>query len=132
MRALILIVALAGSAHALEPVVVTIDSVSSTDTVSGISISSGAPTDIIVSTGPLYRQACVQNFDTTTFLMCGENVNVSTNTSSNLVGVQIAPAQSTSATAAPTCFGIPAGKRWYCLNSGTTGGNTRASITRGR
>lgn len=116
---------------ALEPITVTIDSVSSTMTIRGIDISSAPTTSVIISTSPLYRQLCVQNFDTSAFVACSENVNVSTLTANNLIGVIIAPAASTSSPAAPTCVGVPAGSNFYCRTSSVTG-TTRAGISRGR
>ena len=131
MRVLILLLALAGSARALEPVTVTIDSVSSTSTARGIDISSAPTTSVIVSTSALYRQVCVQNFDTSAFLACSENVNVSTQTAQNNVGVILQPASAATSPAAPTCFSVSAGTNWYCRTSSVTS-STRAGITRGR
>ena len=122
---------LAVRASALEPVTVTIESVSSTDTIRGIDISSAPTTSVIVSTSPLYRQVCVQNFDTTAFLACSENVNVSSQTAQNSVGTIIAPAPSASSPNAPLCFSVSAGTNFYCRTSSVTG-TTRAGITRGR
>lgn len=131
MRGLILLLTLAGSAHALEPITVTMDSVSSTNTIRGIDIASATATSVIISTSILYRQACVQNFDTSAFLACSENPNVSTMTASNIVGTIIAPAASASAPASPLCFSVPAGTNFYCRTSSITG-TTRAGIGRGR
>ena len=118
-------------AHALEPVSVVIDGVSSTNTIAGVSITTQTATDIVVSTGPLYREACVQNFDTSAFLACSENVNVSTLTANALIGTIIPPAGSATTPATPLCFSIPGGTRFYCLSSSVTA-STRAGITRGR
>ncbi len=135
MRRFILAVALmlgaAAGASALEPVNVTIDGVGSTDTVRGISIATQTPTNVIISTGPLYRQVCVQNFDTSAFLACGDSVLLSTQTALNNVGTLIAPAATATQPATPTCFGVPAGNPWYCLSSSVSAA-TRAGITRGR
>ena len=131
MRVLILLLALSGSASALENAVVTIDSVSSTSTVRGIDISSAPATSVIISLTMLYRQVCVQNFDTVAFLACSENVNVSTQTAQNHVGTIIAPASAASSPATPTCFSVSAGTNWYCRTSSVTG-TTRAGIARGR
>ncbi len=133
MRGLVFAVAviLAGSAHALETVTPTIDSVSSTITISGISITTQTATDVVISTFPLYRQVCVQNFDTSAFLACSENVSVSTLTANALAGTIIAPAATATQPATPTCFAVVAGKRFYCLSSSVTA-STRAGITRGR
>lgn len=117
--------------EALEPVTVTIDSVSSTNTIRGIDISSAPTTSVIVSTSVLYRQVCVQNFDTTAFLACSENVNVSTQTAQNHVGAIIAPAPTASTPNSPLCFSVSAGTNFYCRTSSITG-TTRAGIARGR
>lgn len=130
----IIVVALmmaATGAYALEPVTVTIDGVSSTDTVRGVDISSQTTFNIIISTLPLYRQACVQNVDTTSYVACGDNANVSTVTTSNLIGVIIPAAPTVSTPASPLCFSVPAGNPWYCRTSSVTG-STRAIIQRGR
>lgn len=134
MTRFILAVALlvmAARAHALEPVTVTVDSVSSTDTVRGVDISSQTAFDIIISTAFLYRQACVQNLDTSAFLACGDNVNVSTISTSNQIGVIIPPAPTIATAATPLCFSVSAGTHWYCRTSSVTG-STRAVIQRGR
>lgn len=118
-------------ASAIEPVTVTIDSVSSTNTIRGIDISSAPATSIVISTNMLYRQVCVQNFDTTAFLACSENVNVSTQTAQNHVGTIIPPAPTAATPATPLCFSISAGTNFYCRTSSVTG-TTRAGIGRGR
>lgn len=118
-------------ASALEPVTVTIDSVSSTNTIRGIDISSAPATSIVISTAMGYRQVCVQNFSATNYLACSENVNVSTLTAQNHVGTIIGVAASTSAPSFPTCFSISAGTNFYCRTSSVTG-STRAGIARGR
>lgn len=118
-------------ASALEPVTVTIDSVSSTNTIRGIDISSAPATSVVISTAMLYRQVCVQNFDTTAFLACSENVNVSTQTAQNHVGTIIPPAPTATTPATPLCFSVSAGTNFYCRTSSVTG-TTRAGIGRGR
>ena len=118
-------------AQALEPVTVTIDSVSSTNTIRGIDISSAPATSVVISTGMLYRQVCIQNFSATSYLACSENVNVSTLTAQNHVGTILGVAASTSAPSFPTCFSISAGTNFYCRTSSVTG-STRAGIARGR
>ena len=118
-------------AHALEQVSVTIDGVSSTDTVRGVDISSQTAFNVMISTPPLYRQVCVQNLDTTAYLACGDSVSVSTISTSNLIGVIIPAAPTATTPATPTCFGVPIGNSWYCLTSSVTG-TTRAVIQRGR
>lgn len=125
------ILASAVGASALETVTPTIDSVSSTMTIRGVDISSAPAFSIIISTSFLYRQACVQNFDTSAFLACSESVIVSTQTSQNSVGTIIAPAGSATTPAAPTCFAVVAGNHFYCRTSSVTG-TTRAGVTRGR
>lgn len=133
-RRLFLAVALilsAVGAHALEAVTVTIDSVSSTNTIRGIDISSAPTTSVIISTAQLYRQVCIQNFDTTAFLACSENVNVSSQTAQNHVGTLISPATSVTQFAAPMCFSVSAGTNFYCRTSSVSG-TTRAGVARGR
>lgn len=129
--AVAVILASAVGAQALEPATVTIDSVSSTNTIRGIDISSQTATSVIISTRTLYRQVCVQNFDTTAFLACSEDVNVSTQTAQNHVGTLIAPAPTASTPSTPTCFAVSAGTDFYCRTSSVTG-TTRAGIGRGR
>ncbi len=129
--AVALLLASATMAQALEPVTVTIDSVSSTVTIRGVDISSAPTFSVIISTSFLYRQVCVQNFDTSAFLACSENVNVSSQTAQNNVGTIIAPAGSATTPAMPTCFSVVAGNNFYCRTSSVTG-TTRAGITRGR
>lgn len=111
--------------------VVTIASVQSTATISGIAIDTATATAITVSTSPLYRQVCVQNFDTSAYLSCSENINVSTSVSSALVGTIIAKVAIDTAPPAPICFEVVAGKHFYCKSSGA-GAATRAGITRKR
>ena len=118
-------------AHALEPVMVTIDGVSSTDTVRGVDISSQTAFDIIVATAPLYREACVQNLSTSGYLACGDSASVSTITSNNLIGIIIPASPAITTPASPTCFSVPAGNHWYCLGSWVLG-TMRAVIQRGR
>jgi hypothetical protein len=126
------LVILAGSfSFALEPVTVTIDSVSSTTTVRGLDISSHTATNVVVSTAPLYRQVCIQNLSTTDWVACGDNVAVSTITTHNLMGV-IVPAPATIATATtPMCFSIVAGNSFYCRTSSVTA-TSRVVVIRGR
>lgn len=118
-------------AVALEPVSVVISGLSSTGTIAGVSIATQSATSVIVSTGAMYRQVCVQNFDTSAFLACSENVGVSTQTANNLVGTIIPAAATASTPASPTCFSVVAGKNFYCLSSSVTA-STRAGIGRAR
>ena len=136
MRPLILavsvILASAVGASALEPVTVTIDSVSSTMTIRGIDISSGTtPTNVVISLTMLYRQVCVQNLDATSHIACSESTLVSVTASSDNAGAVIAPASAAGSPSAPTCFSIPAGTAFYCKSS-SAAGSTRAVIARGR
>lgn len=131
LLAVAVLLASAVGAQALEAVTVTIDSVSSTMTIRGIDISSAPATSIVISTAMLYRQVCVQNFDTTAFLACSENVNVSTQTAQNHVGTIIAPAAAATSPSTPVCFSVSAGTNFYCRTSSVTG-TTRAGIARGR
>lgn len=127
------LVILAGSfSFALEPVTVTIDSVSSSMTVRGIDISSSVPTSVIVSTTPLFRQVCVQNISTSTWLACGDNVKVSTITTGDGIGVVIPAAPTITTPYTPTCFSVVAGNHYYCLHSADLNGTSRAVIIRGR
>ncbi len=119
-------------AAALEPVTATIDTVSSTNTFSGIDISSSVPTSVVVSTSPLYRQVCVQNISTSVYLACGERVNVSTITTSSRIGVILPAATAITTPYAPTCFSISAGTDFYCLHDAALLGTSRAVIIRGR
>lgn len=132
LLAVAVLLASAVGAQALEPVTVTIDSVSSTMTIRGIDISSGStPTNVIISTTQLYRQVCVQNLDATSYIACSESTLVSITASSNNAGAVIAPASTAGSPAAPTCFSIPAGTAFYCKSS-SAAGSTRAVIARGR
>ena len=126
-----LILASAVGASALEPVTVTIDSVGSTTTTRGVDISSQTTFSIIISTSFLFRQACVQNVDTSAFLACSENANVSTTTTNNAIGTIIPAAPTATTPASPQCFSVVAGHHYYCRTSSVTG-STRAIITRGR
>ena len=110
--------------------VVTIESVQSTATISGMLIDTQTPTSIVVSTAPLYRQVCVQNFDTSAFLSCSEHVSVSTITSSNRIGTIIPKVTTDTSTPAPICFSVVAGNHFYCKSSGSA--PTRCSVTRKR
>lgn len=129
--AVAMLLALSHEVMALEPVTVTIDSVSSTMTISGINITTQTATSIIVSTAMLYREACVQNLDTSSFLACSENVNVSTLTANSMVGVIIPAATSATTPASPTCFSVVAGNNFYCKSASVTAAS-RATIIRGR
>jgi hypothetical protein len=130
--ALALVAGVSVFSSALEPVTATIDTVSSTMTTAGIDISSHTPTSVIVSTRPLYRQVCVQNISTSVWLSCGENVAVSTFTTSDLIGTIIPAATSVSAPDMPVCFAVPAGNHFYCIHDGALRGPSRAVVTRGR
>lgn len=114
-----------------ESVMATMDTVSSTVAVRGIDISSAPTTNVIIDENRQYRQVCVQNLDTSSFLACGENVNVSTLTASNLMGVVVPPAATASTPQAPSCFSVVAGSLFYCRTSSVSG-TTRAVIVRGR
>lgn len=131
LLAAVLAVICSRGAQALEPATVTIDSVSSTMTIRGIDITSQTVTNVVISTGPLYRQVCVQNFDTSAFVACSDSPSVSTVTSNNLIGTIVSPAATATQPNTPSCFSIPAGTSFYCRTSSVTG-STRAGITRGR
>lgn len=117
-------------AGAVEPATVTIEGVSSTDTIRGLSISSEPATSVIISTNMGYRQVCVQNIDGGSYLACGDSINVSTLAASNAVGVWISTFVATQANP-PVCFGVPAFKDWFCRTSNVAG-STRAVIQRKR
>ena len=133
MTRYILAVALAGlfgvarAGDFAEPVII---GVTSTITVTGIAISSSVPTDVVISTNPLYRQVCVQNLDTSNYIACGETVSVSTQPASAFAGVQIAKGAA-AVPIAPYCFELVPGKRFYCA-SGSTSASTNAVIIRKR
>jgi hypothetical protein len=131
MRGLLLLLALVGAAHAgdfAEPMIL---GVTSTMTVSGVSISSSVPTDVVISTGPLYRQVCVQNLDTAAFIACGENIAVSTQAASALMGVYLTTATASTLADPPLCFEVVPGKRFYC-ESANAAAASRAVIIRKR
>ena len=132
MRGLIFAVAvmLAGVAHALDFAQPVVLGVTSTMTVSGIAISSFTGTDVVISTGPLYRQVCVQNLDTSNYIACGDTVSVSTQPASALAGVQIAKGAA-AIPVAPFCFELVPGHRFWCT-SGSTSAATNAVIIRKR
>lgn len=131
LLAVAVLLASAVGAAALEPVTVTIDSVSSTNTIRGISISSATPTSVVISTSIGYRQVCIQNFDTTAFLACSELPTVSTQTAQDHVGTIIAPAPAANSPASPLCFSVSAYTNFYCRTSSVSG-TTRAGVARGR
>ncbi len=134
MTRFILAVALAGLAGVVRagdfasPVIL---GVTSTMTIATVSIATQTPTDVIVSAVQLYRQVCIQNFDTTAFLSCSSNVNVSTLTANALMGVMIAPAATATTAAQPPCFEVVPGNRFYCLSSSVSAA-TRAAVIRKR
>ncbi len=105
--------------------------VRSSNTTSGITISSASATSVIVDTTQMFSQVCVQNFDTSAFLACSENASVSTQTANALIGTVLAPAASVTAPAMPACFGVIPGYNFYCRTSSVSG-TTRAGITRVR
>lgn len=129
--ALAMLVMCSVGAKALEQATATIDTVSSTMTIVGLTLSSSTPTSVIVSTAMLYRQVCVQNFDTSAFVACSENPGVSTMTANVAIGTIIAPAATATQPATPLCFSVVAGKNFYCMTSSITG-TTRIGTTRGR
>lgn len=133
MRGLIFAVAVllaAVSAHA-DNAVPSIMGVTSTMTVSAISIATQTATSVVVSTGPLYRQVCVQNLDSSAFITCGENVNVSTISANELMGVYLTTATATTLGNQPPCFEVVPGKDFFC-HSGSVSAASRAIITRKR
>lgn len=117
-------------ARAPQPVTAVMGAASSTYTVVGLSISSAPATSVVIDTLQMYRQVCVQNLDTSSALYCSENVNVSTNSASALIGVVISAASAVTTPNGPTCFSIVGGMNFYCKNGGA--GSTRAVIVRAR
>lgn len=134
MRGLIfsVFVLLAGTAGAIDFAQPVIYGVTSTVTVSAINISSGAgnATSVLVSTGPLYRQVCVQNLDYASFLSCGDSVNVSTVQASNLFGIFVATASATTLSVYPPCFEVVPGKDFFCRSAASN--PSRAVVIRKR
>lgn len=132
MRALILLLLAVPYARALDFAQPVILGVTSTVTVSAVNISSGAgnATSVLVSTGPLYRQVCIQNLDYASFLSCGDNVNVSTVQASNLFGIFLATASATTLSVYPPCFEVVPGKDFYCRSAASN--PSRAVIIRKR
>ena len=110
--------------------VVTINSVQSTSTISGIAIASAPATSVVISTSMLYRQVCVQNLDWGNFLSCSESVSVSTISTSAQAGVVISTRVAGSGMD-PQCFEVVAGHQFYCRSSSITG-SSRAVIIRKR
>lgn len=108
-----------------------VTSVKSSETISGLSISSASSTSVIQDITQMYRSVCVQNIDTTSALYCGENVLVSSITTNALIGVVIAPAATATTPAAPVCFSIVPGYNFYC-RTGSVTATTRAVIVRAR
>lgn len=100
-------------------------------TIQGISVSSAPTTNVIVDITQMYSQVCVQNFDTSSFLACSENISVSTLTANALIGTIIAPAASATAPATPTCFPVIPGRPFYCRTASVSA-STRAGTTRVR
>lgn len=123
----------ASPAAAAQAVTSVIATAGSTTPVRGIDISSHTPTSVIIDTNQGYKQVCVQNLDTSSYLACGESVNVSTQTAKNSIGNIIPPAGSASTPAQPTCFAVVPESDYYCLSSVTGAtASTRAVITRAR
>ncbi len=133
MRGLIFAVAvmLAGVAHAGGDLAVPSIMGASTMTVSMVSIATQTATSVVVSTGPLYRQVCVQNLDWNSSLSCGENVNVSTIQASGLYGIYVTTATAVTLSATPPCFEVVPGKNFYCQSSNVAA-PSRAVIIRKR
>lgn len=103
----------------------------SSNTVVGISLSSSAATSIAGGPNNGWFNICVQNYDTSSAIFCGENPNVSTITANVLLGVGIAPAASATSLAAPMCFPVVQNSDFFC-RSGSQTASTRASVYRVR
>lgn len=107
-----------------EQVTAVVDTLSSTETVRGISIATQTATSVIVSTTAGYRFVAVQNLDSTFDLYCAERVSVSSTTTSNSVGIKITANQLVN-------FSVRAYTDFFCLSASTSAA-TRAAIFRGR
>lgn len=103
-------------------------------TVGGVAISSQTGTSITTQSGlGGWRQACIQNLDTTNALYVGDSVNVSTsaNVSLALLGNIIPPATSATSVAAPLCFILVEGQQLYA-RTGSQSGTSNAIISRAK
>lgn len=107
-----------------EIVTAVVETLSSTDTVRGISIGTQTATSVIVSTSAGYRFVAVQNNDATASVYCAERVNVSTLTANNSVGIEVAPRQLVH-------FSVRAYTDFFCLSNSTSTA-TRCATFRGR
>lgn len=100
-------------------------------TVSGLDISSQTTTSILGGLNSGWKQACVQNLDTSNALYCGDNVAVSSITTNVLIGVIIAPALNATSPAQPTCFNVVENLDFFC-RTGNVSGTSRAVIAKAR
>ena len=123
MTRFILAVALAGLvgvARAGDFAQPIIFGVTSTMTVTNIAITTQTATDVIISTRPLYRQVCIQNLDTTAFVVCAESSVISTMTTSMNMGVYLTTATAASLSVPPPCFEVVPGNRFWCQSASLT------------
>ena len=130
MAVAVLLAAVSAHAGSGDYAVPSIQAVTSTMTVATVSIATQTATDIVISTAPLYRQACVQNMDPGAFLACSDNVNVSTIVAQGLFGVYLAT-NTASLPSLPFCFEVVPGSRFFC-KSGSVSAASRAVIIRKR
>ena len=101
-----------------------VETLSSTQTCRGISISSNPATSVIISTNTLYRYVSVQNNDASLNFWCGDNSNVSVSSNTASTGMKVVPG-------ATVFFAIVPGKNWWCRNDSATS-FLWASVCRGR
>ena len=132
MRTLILlgVLLLAPGLAIAESTTAVTPTVASSITITGLDISSSPAVDVTGGSG-IWRQICVQNFNTSYFIACGESLAVSTLTTSGYVGTIIPAAPTATSPAAPTCFYTVAGNSFYCRTSSVVG-TSRAGITKAR
>lgn len=114
------------------PLTSTLETAGSSTPFRGADISSAPATDVTFGANdPGWKNLCIQNLDTSKFLACGPDLEVSTQTASNQVGVLIRPMPSSTQPDPPTCFAIVARAPFYCRSSSVTG-TTRAGVHRFR
>lgn len=107
-----------------EPATAIVETMSSTMSVQGVSISSSVATSVVGSTGTANRFVTILNLDATANLFCGERTTITTSITSVLGGFRITPGQS-------VFFAIVPRSNFYCKNDGGSGA-TWASVARGR
>lgn len=126
--ALGVVLSFAVQASAASAAGVVVTSGSST-TVSGIDISSEPAVSVVGGVDLGWKNICLQNFDSTYSIVCGDSISVSSITTNVNIGTIISPAISTTTVATPTCFPLVENKDFFCRTTKTTG-TTRAGRTR--